>query len=168
MRWALGVERWALGDGATGENPAQAIDSVCHDQMMSATQRRNIVSGMGSFYVSISIESLARRSERRTLDHVLVDTGSELTWVPASLLEELGVEPEGVQRFIIADGRVLERRLGMAIVHAEEARAPDWVVFAEEGDMTLLGARSLEGMNLRVDPRAKRLVPAGPIVTAAA
>jgi len=26
----------------------------------------------------------------------------------------------------------------------------------------------LEGMSLRVDPRAKRLVPAGPIVTAAA
>ena len=73
-----------------------------------------------------------------------------------------------MQRFIIADWRVLERRLGMAIVHAEGARAPDWVVFAEEGDMTLLGARSLEGMNLRVDPRAKRLVPAGPIVTAAA
>ena len=123
---------------------------------------------MGSFYVSVSIESVTHRSERRTLDQVLVDTGSELTWFPARLLEELGIEPEAVQRFIIADGRVLERRLGMAIVLAEGARAPDWVVFAEEGDMTLLGARSLEGMNLRVDPRAKRLVPAGPIVTAAA
>ena len=123
---------------------------------------------MGSFYVSVAIESLKNRSERRTIDNVLVDTGSELTWIPTALLEEIGVEREGVQRFLIADGRVLERRLGMAIVHAEGARAPDWVVFAEEGDMTLLGARSLEGMNLRVDPRAKRLVPAGPIVTAAA
>jgi predicted aspartyl protease len=123
---------------------------------------------MGSFYVSVGIESLTRRREQRTLDQVLVDTGSELTWIPAPVLEELGVEAEGVQRFIIADGRVLERRLGMAIVHAEGERAPDWVVFAEEGDMTLLGARSLEGMNLRVDSRAKRLVPAGPIVTAAA
>ena len=124
--------------------------------------------GMGSFYVSIAIESLAHRNQQTKVDNVLVDTGSELTWIPAPLLERLGVEPEGVQRFIIADGRVLERRLGMAIVHAEGARAPDWVVFAEEGDMTLLGARSLEGMNLRVDPRAKRLLPAGPIVTAAA
>jgi predicted aspartyl protease len=136
--------------------------------MMSAPDRMDIMSDMGSFYVSVGIESLTRRTEQRVLDHVLVDTGSELTWIPASLLEELGVEPEGLQRFIIADGRVLERRLGMAIVHAEGARAPDWVVFAEEGDMTLLGARSLEGMNLRVDARAKRLVPAGPIVTAAA
>jgi hypothetical protein len=42
------------------------------------------------------------------------------------------------------------------------------VVFAEPGDMTLLGAHSLEGLNLRVDSTARRLVPAGPIVTAAA
>ena len=32
--------------------------------------------------------------------------------------------------------------------------------------MILLGARSLEGLNLRVDARAKRLVDAGPIVAA--
>jgi len=123
---------------------------------------------VGSFYVSIAAESLTKRGELRRIDNVLVDTGSELTWIPAHVLDQLGVEREGTQRFQVADGRVLERRLGMAIVHAEAAFAPDWVVFAEEGDMVLLGARSLEGMNLRVDPRAKRLVPAGPIVTAAA
>ena len=32
--------------------------------------------------------------------------------------------------------------------------------------MTLLGARSLEGLNLRVDSRSKQLVDAGPIVAA--
>ena len=123
---------------------------------------------VGSFYVSIAAESITKRGELRRIDNVLVDTGSELTWIPAHVLDQLGVEREGVQHFKVADGRVLERRLGMAIVHAEGAFAPDWVVFAEEGDMVLLGARSLEGMNLHIDPRAKRLVPAGPIVTAAA
>jgi hypothetical protein len=34
--------------------------------------------------------------------------------------------------------------------------------------MTLLGARSLEGLNLRVDPRGKQLIDAGPIVAAVA
>jgi len=86
---------------------------------------------------------------------------------PWTVLDLLGVEREGRQ-LIVADGRVLERSIGIAIVHAEGALAPDWVVFAEEGDMVLLGTRSLEGMNLRVDPRAKRLVSAGPIITAAA
>src|SRR6266550_2695471 len=46
--------------------------------------------------------------------------------------------------------------------------APDLVVFAEPGDMTLLGAHSLEGLNLKIDPVRKELVPAGPVITAAA
>jgi hypothetical protein len=32
--------------------------------------------------------------------------------------------------------------------------------------MILLGARSLEGLNLRVDSRSKQLIDAGPIVAA--
>ncbi len=42
------------------------------------------------------------------------------------------------------------------------------VVFAEPGDLVFLGARSLEGMNLRVDPRNKQMLAAGPINAAAA
>ena len=49
-----------------------------------------------------------------------------------------------------------ERRAG--------AKAPDFVVFAEPDDMVLLGSRALEGMNLRVDPQRKQLVPAGPVL----
>jgi hypothetical protein len=41
-------------------------------------------------------------------------------------------------------------------------RAADEVVFGEPGDLVLLGARSLEGLNLRVEPANKRLVDAGP------
>ena len=126
------------------------------------------MSDVGTFRVNIAIEHPARRGTLRSIDHVLVDTGSEFTWAPMAVLEELGVAREGMQRFVVADGRVLQRAIGIAIVHAEGTLAPDWVVFAEPGDMVLLGARSLEGMNLRVDARAKRLVPAGPIVTAAA
>lgn len=38
----------------------------------------------------------------------------------------------------------------------------DEVVFGEPDDLVLLGARSLEGLNLRVEPSAKRLVDSGP------
>ncbi len=44
----------------------------------------------------------------------------------------------------------------------------DEVVFAEPGDLALLGARSLEGLNLMVDPARKRLVAAGPLPAASA
>jgi hypothetical protein len=69
---------------------------------------------------------------------------------------------------MIADGRQLERPVGIAIVHAAGMKAPDYVVFAEPTDVIILGARALEGMNARVDALRKQLVPAGPILAGAA
>jgi len=54
------------------------------------------------------------------------------------------------------------------IVHASGTETTDEVVFAEPRDLTLLGARTLEGLNLRVEPATKRLVDAGPAPAAAA
>src|SRR5438094_8999664 len=102
------------------------------------------------------------------LNDVLVDTGSELTWIPRPVLQELGIAAERRYRFVVADGRVLERDVGCAIVHVEGVATADDVVFAEPEDLVLLGARSLEGLNLRIDPRSRRLGGAGPIVAAVA
>lgn len=55
----------------------------------------------------------------------------------------------------------------IAIVHAAGTKAPDYVVFGEESDMVILGARTLEGLNVRVDAQRKQLVPAGPILAGA-
>ena len=123
---------------------------------------------VGTFRTTILIENAERRGETRTVDDALVDTGSEYTWVPRAVLESLGIRAERTQRFIVADGRTLERALGFAIVHAGGTDAPDLVVFAEPTDLVLLGARSLEGMNLRVDALRKQLVPAGPVLAGAA
>jgi predicted aspartyl protease len=126
------------------------------------------VSDMGTFRTSIAVENPARRGALRSVTEVLVDTGSELTWIPRPILEELGILPERQYQFVLADGRLLEREVGYAIVHVEAAATADDVVFAEPGDLVLLGARSLEGLNLRIDPRSRRLVGAGPIVAAVA
>lgn len=117
---------------------------------------------MGTFRVDIEIASAADRTKVRTLRSVLVDTGAELSWVPAEILESLGVERNAVWHFRQADGSILERWSGSAIVHVAGRRAADEVIFGEPGDLVLLGARSLEGLNYRVDPLAKRLVDAGP------
>ena len=122
----------------------------------------NMLDEMGTFRTTIEIENPARRGERRSLESVLVDTGAELSWVPAPILESLGVERDKRLRFRQASGTVLERWTGFAIVHAGGTRTADDVVFGEPGDMVLLGARSLEGLNLRVDPVLKQLVDAGP------
>ncbi|HSQ30091.1 MAG TPA: retroviral-like aspartic protease family protein [Gemmatimonadaceae bacterium] len=117
---------------------------------------------MGTFRIDIEIENPARPGERRTVLSALVDTGAELTWVPAAILETLGVDRLKVWRFRQADGTILERWVGSARVYAGGTVATDDVVFGAPGDMVLLGARTLEGLNLRVEPRAKRLVDAGP------
>jgi predicted aspartyl protease len=127
-----------------------------------------MINDMGTFRTTIMIESAEHRGETRTVENALVDTGSEYTWVPREVLHDLGIRPELSQRFIVADGRQLERQLGIAIIHAAGAKAPDFVVFAEPGDMVLLGARSLEGLNVRVDAQRKQLVPAGPILAGVA
>jgi len=117
--------------------------------------------------VTMGVEGHTRRGEIREVPNTMVDTGSEYTWIPRGILEELGVRTERVDKFITADGRVIAREIGYAIVHAEGFASSDDVVFAEEGDMVLLGARTIEGMNVRVDLKSQRLVPAGPVPAAA-
>lgn len=122
---------------------------------------------MGTFRVAVEIENPERPGERRTLPSVLIATGTELSWFPAATLEELGIARHRLWRFRQADGTVLERWTGPAYVHVAGVRATDDVVFGEPGDLVLLGARSLEGLNLRVDPASRRLVDAGPASAAA-
>lgn len=123
---------------------------------------------MGTFRTDIQIENPAAPGRRITITAALVDTGSELTWVPAEQLESLGIERAKQLRFRLADGRVLERSVGGARLYAVGTSTWDDVVFAEPGDSVLLGARSLEGLNVRVDPMRKELVDAGPAPAAAA
>ena len=122
---------------------------------------------MGTFRTTVGIEHPAFRGQRVVLDDVLVDTGAEATWIPRATLEQLGIPVERSEHYRMADGRVLVRDVGFALVHVADKATADDIVFAEPGDLTILGARSLEGLNLRVDPRAKALVSAGPITTAA-
>lgn len=123
---------------------------------------------MGMFRTTIAIQALDRTRSAEALHDVIVDTGSEYTWIPSTLLEELGIRRERKQRFRLADGSVIARDLGYAIVHAGGTEAPDLVVFAEESDAILLGAHSIEGMNLKLDLASCQLVPAGPIITVTA
>jgi predicted aspartyl protease len=123
---------------------------------------------MGCFRVKCEIQNVTDRSKLIAMDNFLVDTGSEHTWVPADLLDQIDVSREKKDlEFQMANGTIITRSVGFAIVRVENTFTVDEVVFAEPGDLLLLGARSLEGLNLRVDPRLKKLVAAGPLPAAA-
>lgn len=121
---------------------------------------------MGLFRTTIEIENWERRGLRRSVPDVLVDTGSEYSWIPRDVLQGLGVVVQRKQGFVVADGRRVDRDIGYVLVRAGGSEAPDLVVFAEPGDMNLLGAHTLEGLNLKIDPVRKALVPAGPVIAA--
>jgi predicted aspartyl protease len=117
---------------------------------------------VGTFRVDVEIENPARPGARRSLTSVLVDTGAELSWVPADVLESLGVERNNKWQFRQADGTILERWTGIVVIGVGGRRTGDDVVFGEPGDLVLLGARTLEGLNVRVEPATNRLIDAGP------
>lgn len=123
---------------------------------------------MGTFRVDVEIENPSRPGARRTLASVLVDTGAELSWVPAEVLESLGVERNNRWQFRQADGTILERWTGIVVIRIGGRRTGDDVVFGEPGDVVLLGARTLEGLNVRIEPVTKQLIDAGPAPAAAA
>lgn len=123
---------------------------------------------MGILRTTIAIEHPAKRGTMIELSDVMVDTGSEYTWVPRPVLESIGLAPERVVEFVTTDGRQIERGVGFANLYAEGTSTADIVVFAERGDLILLGARTVEGLNLRIDLVARRLVHAGPVPAAVA
>ena len=125
------------------------------------------MSDMGTFRINVEIANPARAGERRTIERLLIDTGSELSWMPARDLEALGIARSRRMSFRQATGQIVERWVGIAVVHVDGIATGDDVVFGEPGDLSRLGSRTLEGLNVRVDPVSKQLVDAGPAPAAA-
>ena len=124
---------------------------------------------MGAFYVGCKVENHKNANKAAVVNKLLVDTGSEFTWLPATVLEGIGVEPVKKDLQIqMANGQIVTRNVGYAVLRVDKYETIDEVVFAQNGDLSLLGSRAMEGMNLQVDARRKRLVAAGPVVAAAA
>src|SRR4051794_18486660 len=122
---------------------------------------------MGTFRVDARIENIADGHRSATVENLLVDTGSDYTWLPAKALERIGVKREKKDVTItMANGQQITRTVGFVIIHSEKFLTVDEVVFAEPDDLFLLGARTLEGFNARFDSKQKKLVAAGPVLAA--
>ena len=122
---------------------------------------------MGTFTVDCELQELTGNRPPATIAGVMVDTGSEYTWLPEDLLQEAGVtvSKTGIA-FVVANGATITRDIGYAYLRSGEFETVDEVVFARPDDLRLLGARTLEGFAARGDSRAKRLVAAGPLPVA--
>ena len=113
---------------------------------------------MSSFKVNVVARNPKNEELATAPLEALVDTGSELTWLPADVLRGAGITPRRKRIFATATQQRIERDVGYAILSAEGYETNDEVVFAEAGDMTLLGVRTLEGFGVMVDNIGHRLV----------
>ena len=117
---------------------------------------------MGTFTWPLRISSM---DGQQSLDiEATVDTGAFYSTIPARLLRELGIEPMGSRRFLIADGRRVEMEYGQAWATIDGESIVTIVVFGGDNAPPLLGAYTLEGLALAVDPSSQRLVPASLIM----
>jgi len=113
---------------------------------------------MSAFMVNLTAINPKEEHRRTPLIESLVDTGAELSWMPKQVLLDIGIHPRGKKRFTTASGQIVERDYGYAILSAEGFYTNDEVVFAEAGDLTLLGVRTLEGFGVMVDNIGHRFV----------
>ncbi len=112
---------------------------------------------MGTFSVTIGVGDLGGQQFSEL--EAMVDTGATTTVIPASVLRRLGIRPTDKQVFEYADGREVELDMAQATVRIEGKETITWVIFGEEGAGALLGAYTLEGVFLGVDPYNQRLTP---------
>jgi len=119
---------------------------------------------MSLFKVSVVARNTKDESLATVPLEALVDSGSELTWLPRDVLLGIQISPLRKRSFLTATQQQVSRETGYAILSAEGFETVDEVVFAEPGDMTLLGVRTLEGFGVLVDNVAHRFVATGTIV----
>lgn len=112
---------------------------------------------MGTFNCMVRFDSMD--GERSVEIEALVDTGASYSIVPSPILRRLGVEPTDRHRVTLADGRRVTYDLGQAHATVDGRSTPTWVYFGEDDGPPLLGAYTLEGLRLAVDPYERRLVP---------
>lgn len=90
----------------------------------------------------------------------LVDSGAAFTVIPADLVKKLKLEPIYEKEFSLADGKIVKRKIGSALIEFQGQELPSAVVLGEKDDARLLGALTLESFGLALDPFARKIYKA--------
>ena len=112
---------------------------------------------MGVFNCQVSVSNLDG-SGHREID-ATVDTGATYTVLPTHLLDELGISPTRKGTFVMGDGRRVAMDIGHCWITINGKKAPTTIIFGSDDAAPLLGAVTLEELQLAVDPVAGRLIP---------
>lgn len=113
---------------------------------------------MGYVRVKVKVRNPRERGHEQEVE-LLVDTGAIYSIIPAKVLETLKIERRTTRKMRLADGKVIERYLGIAEIEVKGEVAHSTVVFGENADASVLGVAALEELGLQVDPITGELKP---------
>ncbi len=113
---------------------------------------------MGLTYLEVEVGNPANPDVTEKMKF-LVDSGAIYSVVPKKVLAKLGIKPLSSQEFILADGRKISRKKGIALFKYRKKIGGADVIFGEAGDANLLGALTLEALGLALDPLKRELKP---------
>ena len=111
---------------------------------------------MGEFNWPVGVWSVDR--ERLEKVDALVDTGASYSMFPRRMLERLGIEKRFILPFEQADGSVINRDVGLAVLVINDAESPMRVIFGEDGADSLIGSNALQEFLLLIDPVGEQLI----------
>ena len=112
---------------------------------------------VGTFYADFTLWS-PDRTRSRDLNG-LVDTGAAYTRVPASILDELGIERFETRTFSLADGSRREMSIGLMDLELDGRIRTVYVLFGDERGKVTLGSMALSAFALAADAKNRRLIP---------
>jgi clan AA aspartic protease len=113
---------------------------------------------MGLTHVRVRVGNPANGRKIQSV-RCLVDSGAVYTLIPGTVLRRLGIKPHSVREFVLANGEVIKRQLATATFEYQGQRGDSLVIVGESGDDALLGATTLEGFGLVLDPFRRELRP---------
>lgn len=90
---------------------------------------------------------------------LFVDASATLSWIPREVIERIGVPRLGKRKFLVADGRTVERETAGVSMRLDGMQGIATVVLAEPGDASLPGATSLETSGYGAGPVGQKLIP---------
>jgi clan AA aspartic protease len=114
---------------------------------------------MGLSKVNLKVKNPAN-PKKSFEDEFLIDSGASFTVVPATELKKLGIKPQGEEQFVLADGKVIKRKVGSALYEYQGIERAAPVLFGQRGDNKLLGVFTLEALGFSLDPLKRKLYKA--------
>jgi len=112
---------------------------------------------VGVFHYAVEIVDAS--GERFDVRNPLVDASALYSQFPASFLESLGHTANATRSFRLADGSMIERRIGPVTVRIIGEVQPVICIFGGENSPELLGATTMEVFSLAPDPVNETLIP---------